>query len=217
MADTGTKDLALVGNSIVLASPGTMMTAEGTVIMSAGRWYVGMVPVTEDRGALGASGYGWGDLYLASGGTIDFSTSNVVIAHAASQLGITGASNIGLHGLTYTKGVVSTKTSAAGYTLGVAQVTADAFTQDTTSTGPIAGTLPTGTEICAAIPGYAVGDSWTFTYANPGNQTFTLTAAASGTTLVGTMTIATLNVKTFKCVITGANAVSIYSMGTAVY
>lgn len=112
-------------------------------------------------------------------------------------------------------GTLTTLTSAGGYTMAMAQMFG--FTQESGATGGIAATTPTGTEICAALPGYAVGDSWEFTIANPGNQTVTLTAGAGGITLLGTVTVATLNVKTFYCYITGANAVSIYSKGTSVY
>lgn len=90
------------------------------------------------------------------------------------------------------------------------------FTVDTTSNATAATTL-TGAQICVLIPGYAIGDHWTFTIANPGNNTVTLTAGASGVTLFGTATVATLNVKTWYCIITGVNAVSMYSMGTSVY
>lgn len=48
-------------------------------------------PSTNDAAALGNGTYQWSDLYLASGGVIDFSNGNVTITHSAGALSIAGA------------------------------------------------------------------------------------------------------------------------------
>ena len=109
--------------------------------------------------------------------------------------------------------VVSVKTSGAAYTLTAAEIIGG-FISDTTGTGAIAATLPLVTDVVAVTGGIA-GTSFYLTYSNPGNQTVTVTTN-TGWTLVGTMTIATLNVKTFLCVINSTTTATLYSMGTSV-
>lgn len=50
-------------------------------------------PSTNDGAVLGTSSSGWSDLFLASGGYIDFGNNNVRITHAANRLTFTGGSN----------------------------------------------------------------------------------------------------------------------------
>ena len=50
-------------------------------------------PATNDGAALGTSSSGWSDLFLATGGIIDFGNNNVRITHAANRLTFTGGSN----------------------------------------------------------------------------------------------------------------------------
>jgi hypothetical protein len=110
--------------------------------------------------------------------------------------------------------VATIKTSGAGYTITAAELVGG-FIEDTSATGGIAATLPAAADVIALV-GAAVGTSFYFTYANPGNQTVTITAATAFT-IVGTATIATLNVKTFLCRVASATAMVAYSMGTSVY
>lgn len=49
-------------------------------------------PAVSDGSALGTSSLMWGDLFLASGGVINFNAGNVTITHSADALAITGAS-----------------------------------------------------------------------------------------------------------------------------
>ena len=44
----------------------------------------------DDGGALGISGTGWSDLFLASGGVINFNAGDVTLTHVANQLAIEG-------------------------------------------------------------------------------------------------------------------------------
>lgn len=48
-------------------------------------------PVTSDSNALGTTSLMWSDLFLASGGVINFNNGNVTITHAAGTLTIDGA------------------------------------------------------------------------------------------------------------------------------
>ena len=71
--------------------------------------------------------------------------------------------------------------------------------------------------IVAAIPNYVVGTSFEFKILNQtATYTETLTAG-SGVTITGTATTATLCYHWYLAVITGASAVTIYSLGTATY
>jgi hypothetical protein len=114
----------------------------------------------------------------------------------------------------FPKLTVTTKTSAAGYTISAAELIGGMIS-DTTSTGAIAATLPLVTDVVAAIPSYVVGTSFYFIYRNPGTQTVTITTN-TGWTIVGTATIATLNAKLFVVRITSATTATIYSIGTFV-
>jgi len=72
-------------------------------------------------------------------------------------------------------------------------------------------TVPTGAEISAGISGVAVGSMFEVLYYNYGNQTATITTAASGTTIIGGTAAVTTgkHIKmTFLC--TGSNAWDIY-------
>lgn len=73
-------------------------------------------------------------------------------------------------------------------------------------------TTPTGAELGAAFTDEAVGTSIEFTVVNLASAThaITLTAGASGVTIVGSATVAAASSGTFLGVFTAANTVSIY-------
>lgn len=52
-----------------------------------------VLPSANDAAALGASGTAFADLFLASGGVINFNASDVSITHSADMLSFTGAAN----------------------------------------------------------------------------------------------------------------------------
>lgn len=66
-------------------------------------------------------------------------------------------------------------------------------------------TTPTGTEISAGITGVATGDTFDCLYVNYGDQTVTITAGASGVTIVGTAAVPTLKNALLRFMCTGAN------------
>jgi hypothetical protein len=53
-----------------------------------------LTPAASDGAALGTSSLMWSDLFLASGGVINFDNSDVVISHSADTVTLTGASNV---------------------------------------------------------------------------------------------------------------------------
>ena len=59
------------------------------VVSSAGA----IKPTVNDGAALGASGTAWADLFLASGGVINFNAGDVTITHSANLLAFGGASS----------------------------------------------------------------------------------------------------------------------------
>lgn len=73
-------------------------------------------------------------------------------------------------------------------------------------------TTPTGAELGAAFTDEAVGTSFEIVVVNaaPATYTITLTAGASGVTIVGSAVVAAASSGTFLAVFTAANTVSIY-------
>ncbi|MEE8114714.1 MAG: hypothetical protein V3T23_10205 [Nitrososphaerales archaeon] len=49
-----------------------------------------LLSASDDGSALGASGTGWADLFLASGAVINFNAGNVIITHGSNTLAIDG-------------------------------------------------------------------------------------------------------------------------------
>lgn len=80
----------------------------------------------------------------------------------------------------------------------------------TTQTAGGTFTLDTGTNISSAVTGVAVGDTFTCLYINNGNQTGTITTAASGTTLFGTAAVAASKTALLTFSNTGSNAWDVY-------
>jgi len=77
-----------------------------------------------------------------------------------------------------------------------------------------ADTIDTAANIIAAITGMADNDYFDFIITNTASGAETITVTTNtGLTLVGTMTIAQNESKSFRAIMTGAGAVSIYNMG----
>lgn len=53
--------------------------------------FTSLVPTANDSGALGASGTAWSDLFLASGGVINWDAGDVTITHSGNTLAFAGA------------------------------------------------------------------------------------------------------------------------------
>lgn len=80
--------------------------------------------------------------------------------------------------------------------------------QSATGSGTV--TFPLGTALSAAIPGVAVGTTFTTLFANIGNQTLTFTSA-TGATVVGTAALTTLKNAMLIFVNTGTGTWNVYT------
>jgi len=80
-----------------------------------------------------------------------------------------------------------------------------------TPTATRAKTIPTGTLTCAALSGYAVGDTFDVSFTNLTAATHALTiTAATGATIVGSATVAAATSASFKIRVSAANTVVWY-------
>lgn len=87
--------------------------------------------------------------------------------------------------------------------------------QQTGATGAGTATLPTGTQLSAAVPGVAVGDSFQTTFfVNGGGQTITITGA-TGSTVLGTAAVPNNKSTVLTFVNTGVNTWNVYSAVSA--
>mgnify|MGYP003146608526 CR=1 FL=1 len=85
----GTIDGATVGASSASTGAFTTITATTSVTAPA------VLASSNDSGALGASGTAFSDLFLASGGVINFDAGGVTITHSANKLTTTGSLAVG--------------------------------------------------------------------------------------------------------------------------
>lgn len=106
--------IGLTGSTlrVVFVDSGTdTARVQGELAVTGGGRFGGTIrPAANDGGALGASGTAFSDLFLASGGIINWLAGDVLATHAADQLNFTGATsgysftgthNITLGGATY--------------------------------------------------------------------------------------------------------------------
>ncbi len=77
------------GNYTIIHSAGLLTTNGALTIVGA------LKQSADDGGALGASGTGWSDLFLASGGVINFNAGNYTITHAAGTISLSGTLDLG--------------------------------------------------------------------------------------------------------------------------
>ena len=123
--------------------------------------------------------------------------------------------------LVYPTYTVATETTAGAVTYSTTQLLGGLVLRDPNGAGR-SDVTPTAAALVAAIQGARVGLGVEFTIRNTADaaETITVTAGA-GVTLSGTMTIGQNNSKRFLAVITnatvGSEAVTIYSLGTAVH
>lgn len=81
----------------------------------------------------------------------------------------------------------------------------------TSVTGAGTLTVSTGALLDAAFPNWTIGETRWCWYVNDGNQTVTLTAGASGTTLLAAATIATLQGRQIVFLKTAAETYSVWA------
>ena len=108
------------------------------------------------------------------------------------------------------KTTVTTMTDAAE-TLTAAMVVTNGGLLVGTPTAARAKTIPTGTLTCAAMPGYAVGDTFNVTFTNLAAATHALTVTAgTGATIVGSAVVSAATSGTFRVRVSAANTVVWY-------
>lgn len=109
-------DVTITHSANTLAFAGGAYTFDGAVRPSA-----------NDAAALGSATVSWADLFLASGGVINFNNGDVTITHAANALTIAGGnvtaeglfSNSATAGIGYSTGAGGTVTQATSKSTGV--------------------------------------------------------------------------------------------------
>jgi hypothetical protein len=111
------------------------------------------------------------------------------------------------------KTTVTTDATAAAITYTPAQLLGGLILRDCAGAGR-ADLVPTGALMIAAMPGAFVGQSFDFTIRNTsaGATTITVTTAASGSTLSGTMTVAQNNSRAFRVVVTAIGTSPTYTL-----
>lgn len=116
---------------------------------------------------------------------------------------------------------VTTDATAGAITYTAAQLKGGLILRDPNGSGR-SDVTPTAALLVAALPSAVVGTSLQFTIRNTADAAETITVTAgSGATLSGTMTIAQNNSKRFLVVLdnvtAGAEAYTVYSLGTVVF
>ena len=112
---------------------------------------------------------------------------------------------------TRTKKTTVTTLTDAAETMTAAQVVTNGGLLVCTPTAARAKTIPTGTLTCAALSGYAVGDTFEVSFTNLTGVTHALTVtAATGATIVGSTTVSAATSATFSVRVSAANTVVWY-------
>lgn len=108
------------------------------------------------------------------------------------------------------KATVTTLTDAA-QTLTAEMVVTNGGLLVCTPTASRAKTLPTGTLVCAALNGFAVGDTFEVNFVNLAAATHPLVVtAATDATIVGSATVSAATSATFRVHVSAANTVVFY-------
>lgn len=114
-------------------------------------------------------------------------------------------------GETHTEKTTVTTLTDATETLTAAMVVTNGGLLVGTPTATRAKTIPTGTLTCAALKGYAVGDTFDVSFTNLTAATHALTVtAATGATIVGSATVAAATSALYKVRVSATNTVVWY-------
>ena len=112
---------------------------------------------------------------------------------------------------TRTKKTTVTTLTDATETMTATQVVTNGGLLVCTPTATRAKTIPTGTLTCAALSGYAVGDTFEVSFTNLTGATHALTVtAATGATIVGSATVSAATSATFSVRVSATNTVVWY-------
>lgn len=97
--------------SLQLAGVISDETGSGSLVFGTSpRFTTAANPVSNDGAALGTTALGWSDLFLASGGVINFNAGNMTLTHAAGSLTLSNG-NFGIGGTTPSVRFYITKTT----------------------------------------------------------------------------------------------------------
>ena len=147
------------------------------------------------------SGYATGCKFIAT-------DSGVEYINYGSSSSCTFISSYRLLQTTTSLGTVQSSTPTAAQLLG-------GIVTQTSATGAGTVTLPTGTQLSAAISGVSTGYTFQVLFANlGGGQTLTITGA-TGSTVIGTAAVASTKNATLTFTNTGSNAWSVYCVVSA--
>lgn len=136
--------------------------------------------------------------------------------HVGLRLAAKGTAEVAVNGAILRKTTVTTTTTAGAATYTAAHLLGGLILRDPNGASR-SDVTPTAALLIAALPGFAVGDSFEFTIRNTADAAETITVTAgTNVTLSGTMTIAQSNSKRFLVLVTAATTVTIYSLGTIV-
>ena len=112
---------------------------------------------------------------------------------------------------THTKKATATGLTDAAETLTAAQVVTSGGLLVGTPTASRAKTIPTGTLTCAALKGYAVGDTFEVNVVNLAAATHPLViTAGTGATIIGSASVAAASSATFRVRVSATNTVVWY-------
>jgi hypothetical protein len=113
--------------------------------------------------------------------------------------------------ITHTKKATATALTDAAETLTAAQVVTNGGLLVGTPTASRAKTVPTGTLTCAALKGYAVGDTFEVNVVNLAAATHPLViTAGTGATIIGSASVAAASSATFRVRVSATNTVVWY-------
>ena len=141
-------------------------------------------PAVTDSNALGTTSLMWGDLFLASGGVINFNAGDVTLTHGANVLTLAGG-DLFLRGgnAVVTKHTTTNVTTAGAGTYTAAALYGGRITRDPTGAART-DTTGTAAAIVGAISGATVGDMFACLVENTADAAEAITlAGGAGVTL----------------------------------
>lgn len=94
------------GNYTITHSSGALTFSGAPTFSAGGVFATAPLPSSDDACAIGASGTAFSDLFLASGGVIDFNAGDVVLTHSSNVLTLSGGSLVVNGGFNATGSVI---------------------------------------------------------------------------------------------------------------
>lgn len=112
----------------------TITHSAGTLTFSAGASFgAALLPTADDGAALGSTTKEWSDLFLATGGVVNWNNGAVLITHSANLLAFSGASSGYTFDAAVSSGTYSASGATAGWTTGKAAVATQSSSKTSTA------------------------------------------------------------------------------------